>query len=166
MVEGSSQGSSVRVLFLCVHNSGRSQMAEALLRHLAPNSHTAESAGFEPRELLPDAVRAMNLLGIDISDARSKAVFDLYRAGRIFDYVITVCDEATAAQCPIFPGVCERVYWTIPDPGAVEGTDAERLRQVVKIRDEIKGHIETWLADSATGIPARFGQAQPEPHKG
>ena len=137
----------LRVLFVCVHNSARSQMAEALLRQLAGELVTVESAGFEPRPVLPEAVEAMKLMGIDISQAQTKAVFDLYRAGRIFDYVISVCDEATAERCPIFPGVCKRLNWTFADPSAVEGTPAQRLDFAIGIRDRIKTRIEDWLAE-------------------
>jgi arsenate reductase (thioredoxin) len=137
----------IRVLFLCVHNSARSQMAEALLRHLAGVRFTVESAGFEPRPVLAEAVQAMKQLGLDISDAQTKAVFDLYRAGRIFDYVISVCDEATAERCPIFPGVCKRLHWTFADPSNVDGTPAERLEFAVEVRDRIKSRIESWLAE-------------------
>ena len=155
------------MLFVCVHNAARSQLAEALLRHLAPDSCVVESAGFEPLPVLPDAVRAMSLLGLDISGASSKALFDLYRAGRIFDYVITVCDEATAERCPIFPGVCERVHWNFADPSATEGTDAERLRQVVQSRDQIKLRLEAWLAEKrATGLLPRLGTSHQDQRKG
>ena len=122
-------------------------MAEALLRRLGSDRFTVESAGFEPRPILAEAVRAMKLLGIDISDAQTKAVFDLYRVGRIFDYVISVCDEATAERCPIFPGVCKRLHWTFADPSAVEGSPAERLDFAVGVRDSIKTRIEGWLAE-------------------
>lgn len=160
MAEADTEIPKVRVLFLCVHNSARSQMAEALLRALAPDSCTVESAGFEPRSVLPEAVTAMKLAGIDIAGAQPKAVFDLYRAGRIYDFVITVCDEATAEQCPIFPGVCERVHWTFPDPSATRGTEAERLAQVVQIRDAIEACIEEWLEQkNATGMLPRFHAA-------
>jgi arsenate reductase len=167
MAEEVSEKPRVRVLFLCVHNAARSQMAEALLRRLAPDSCDVESAGFEPRPVLPEAVRAMSLLGIDISGVRSKAVFDLYRDGRIFDFVVTVCDEATAERCPIFPGVCERLHWNFADPSAAEGSDAERLQQVVQIRDEIKLRIEAWLAaKQTTGLLPRLGTSHQDPRKG
>jgi arsenate reductase (thioredoxin) len=137
----------LRVLFVCVHNSARSQMAEALLRQLAGERCTVESAGFEPGPVLPEAVQAMKLLGIDISQAQPKAVFDLYRAGRIFDYVISVCDQATAERCPIFPGVCKRLQWTFADPSAVDGTPAQRLEFALEVRDRIKSRIEGWFEE-------------------
>jgi arsenate reductase len=158
---------SVRVLFLCVHNSARSQMAEALLRHLGGGFYVVESAGFETRAVLPEAIAAMQLLNLDISQARSKTVFDLFREGRVYDYVITVCDEATAEQCPIFPGICERVHWTFPDPSEVTGTDEERLTQVVQIRDAIKDRIEAWVAEkNAVGLLPRFRGGPTENRRG
>ena len=131
-------------------------MAEALLRKVAGERFTVESAGFEPGSLLPEAVQAMKLLGVDISQAQPKAVFDLYRAGRIFDYVISVCDEAAAERCPIFPGVCKRLHWTFADPSAVDGTPSQRLEFAVGIRDRIKNRIEDWLAglESASREPS------------
>jgi arsenate reductase len=122
-------------------------MAEGLLRHLAGDSFHVESAGFEPRPLLPSAIRAMQLLGIDIAGAQSKTVFDLYRAGRTFDFVVTVCDESTAEQCPIFPGVCQRIHWSFPDPSAVLGSDEEKLQAAIEIRDQIRRRIEAWLEE-------------------
>jgi arsenate reductase len=88
----------------------------------------------------------MKTVGIDISSAESKAVFDLYRAGRIYDYVVTVCDEATAEHCPIFPGVCQRLHWTFPDPSEVAGTSDER-RVAADVRDLIKTRLEAWLKE-------------------
>jgi arsenate reductase len=122
-------------------------MAEALLRQLGGAAFQGESAGFEPRPVLPPAVAAMDAIGIDISGAQSKAVFDLYRAGRIFDYVVTVCDEATAEQCPIFPGVCQRLHWTFPDPSVATGTSDERTGIAADVRDLIKAKIEAWLKE-------------------
>ncbi|HEY6561788.1 MAG TPA: arsenate reductase ArsC [Polyangiaceae bacterium] len=137
----------LRVLFLCVHNSGRSQMAEALLRAIAGDRFTVESAGFEPRPVLPQAVEAMRLAGFDISDAKSKSVFALFREGRIYEYVITVCDEGTAERCPIFPGICQRIHWTFPDPSAAPGSDAERLAFTIEVREQIRACIERWLSE-------------------
>lgn len=139
-----------RVLFVCVHNSARSQMAEALLRKHASHWFEVESAGFEPGGVLPAAVSAMNQIGIDIGNATAKSVFDLYRAGRIYHYVVTVCDEATARQCPIF---CERLHWTFPDPSAAESDD-ERLAVAVAAREQIEARIRAWLAElETTGGP-------------
>jgi arsenate reductase (thioredoxin) len=154
-----SESHKARVLFLCVHNSGRSQMAEAFLRTLAGDLFDVESAGFEPRPVLPEVVQVMKLAGIDLSQARSKSVFELFRAGRMFDYVITVCDEATAERCPIFPGVCERIHWTFDDPSAIEGSQSHRLERVTKIRDQVRERLESWIEEKRTTGPLpRFGQ--------
>lgn len=146
--------SKLRVLFVCVHNSARSQMAEALLRKHAGHWFDVESAGFEPKSVLPAAIRALEEIGIDIREARAKSVFELYRAGRIYHYVITVCDEASAEQCPIFPGICERLHWPFPDPAA-GGWDAKRQRVAAEVRDQIDTRIRAWIQElEATGGPA------------
>jgi arsenate reductase len=143
----------LRVLFLCVHNSARSQMAEALLRNRADDWFEVESAGFEPSAVLPAAVTAMREIGTDISEAQAKSVFALYRAGRIYQYVITVCDEASAEQCPIFPGICERLHWPFADPSA-GASDAERLQIAATVRDQIDARIRDWLSElEAAGGP-------------
>lgn len=136
-----------RVLFVCVHNSARSQMAEAFLSHLCPDYFEAESAGFEPGRLNPVVVEAMQEVGIDISGKPTKAVFDLFKAGRMFNYVIAVCDAASAEQCPIFPGVNQRLNWSFPDPSSVQGTPEEKLAKTREVRDAIKVRIEQWCAE-------------------
>lgn len=129
-------------------------MAEALLRQLGGERFTVESAGFEPRPILAEVVQVMKQMGLDISQAQPKAVFDLYRAGRIFDYVISVCDEATAERCPIFPGVSKRLHWTFADPSAFDGTAEQRLEFAVGVRDGIKSRLEEWLAElEGRGLP-------------
>jgi arsenate reductase len=135
-----------RVLFLCVHNSARSQMAAAFLKQLGGDRYQVESAGFEPGKLNPLAVAAMRDVGIDISKNTTQSVFDLYRAGRLFDYVIGVCDASTE-RCPIFPGVTKRLDWSFADPSTFTGSDAERLKQTVTVRDEIRETIEKWVAE-------------------
>ena len=94
-----------RVLLVCIHNSGRSQVAEALLRQLGGDRFEAESAGFEPGNLNPIVVTALKEIGIDISQAKTKSVFDLFKQGRLYQYVVTVCDESSSERCPIFPGL-------------------------------------------------------------
>src|SRR3990172_8793357 len=101
----------IRVLFVCEHNSARSQMAEALLKKLGGDRFMVESAGFEAGVLNPMAARAMADMGIDISKNTTKRVFDLYRQGRLYKYVITVCDEAGGGKCPVFPGVAKTINW-------------------------------------------------------
>jgi arsenate reductase len=137
----------VKVLYVCIHNSARSQMAEAWLNHLCGEAIEAESAGLEPGVLNPLAVEVMQEVGIDISGKKTQGVFDLFKAGRLFNYVITVCDGASAERCPIFVGVTKRVHWSFPDPSAVTGTQEEKLEQVRKIRDEIREQVEAWCGE-------------------
>jgi arsenate reductase len=136
-----------RVLFVCVHNSARSQMAEAFLNYLAGDRFEAQSAGLEPGKLNQDVVAVMKEIGFDISQNRTKSVFDLYKQGVLFDYAITVCDQASAEKCPIFPGITKRLHWGFPDPSSVEGTDAERLESVRGIRDQIRERIGQWVRE-------------------
>lgn len=134
-----------RVLFLCIHNSARSQMAAAFLNQIASDRFEAESAGLEPGNLNPLVVTAMKQVGIDISGKKTQSVFDLFKRGQRFQYVISVCDEASAERCPIFPGVTTRLNWNFADPSTFTGTDDERLRQVVVVRNEIRLKIEEWV---------------------
>jgi arsenate reductase len=134
-----------RVLFVCVHNAARSQMAEALLRKWAGDRFEVESAGLEAGTLNPLAVAVMREVGIDISAHRTKDVFELYRQGRIYRFVITVCDEASAERCPLFPGVTERLHWSLADPATFVGSWEEQLAQTRLVRDQIEQKIWTWL---------------------
>ena len=113
-----------KVLFLCTHNSARSQMAEGLLRHLASDSFEAASAGTEATRVRPEAIQAMSEESVDISGQESKTLQRYL--GEPFDYVITVCDDA-GESCPAFPGPAERLHWSLPDPSQAKGTDEERL---------------------------------------
>jgi arsenate reductase (thioredoxin) len=135
-----------RVLFVCVHNSARSQMAEELLRKAAGDRFEAESAGLEPGALNPYAVAALREEGIDISGKKTVSAFDLLKQGRYYSYVITVCDETSAETCPIFPGCRERFHWSFPDPSKFTGTDEEIMEQVREVRDSIKEKIAAWVA--------------------
>ena len=131
-----------KVLFLCTHNSARSQMPEGLLRHLAGGHFEVMSADTEATHIRPLAVKAMDELGIDISGQESKTL-ERY-LGEPFDYVVTVCDEANEA-CPTFPGARRRLHWSFEDPAQASGTEEERLRVFRTVRDEIKERIETKL---------------------
>jgi len=108
-----------KVLFICVHNSARSQMAAALLNESCGEFFEAESAGLEPGTLNPLAVEALQELGIDISHNKTQSVFEVWKSGKMFKYVITVCSEAETEGCPIFAGVTTRLHWPFPDPGPV-----------------------------------------------
>jgi arsenate reductase (thioredoxin) len=133
-----------RVLFICIHNSARSQMAEAWMNQICGGEFEARSAGLEPGTLNPLAVEAMGEVGIDISQKKTQRVFDVWTSGPVFTYVVTVCDESSAGKCPIFPGPSKRLHWSFPDPSRVTGTHAEKLAAVRKIRDEIRARIEMW----------------------
>lgn len=133
----------LKVLFICSQNAGRSQMAEAFLRRFAGDSFEVDSAGLEPAaEVHPLVQEVMAEEGIDLSAKKPKSVFDLFRQGRLFDYVIAVCDTATAEGCPVFPGLTQRWHWPFPDPGAVTGSREEQLAQVRAIRDMIREKVE------------------------
>jgi arsenate reductase len=134
-----------RVLFICVHNSGRSQMAEAFLSESAGDRFDVESAGLEPREINKLVIEVMEEMNIDISENTSDSIFDFYKEGRLYDFVISVCDESIESQCPIFPGITQRLHWPFPDPSSVVGSDEEKLSKVRKIRDDIHNRIMTWL---------------------
>src|SRR5580765_3552833 len=116
-----------RVLFICIHNSARSQMAEAFLNDICGDQFEAHSAGLEPGKLNPIVVEAMQEIGIDISQNQTKAVSDMLQSGKSFAYAITVCDETSAERCPIFPGDTTRLHCGFPDPSALQGTHEEKL---------------------------------------
>jgi arsenate reductase (thioredoxin) len=137
-----------KVLFICVHNSARSQMAAAWLNDICGDYFEADSAGLEPGQLNPLAVQVMDEVGIDISNNKTQAVFDVFKKGDLFTYVIAVCDESEAAGCPIFAGVTERLHWSFPDPSKLGGTQWERLEGTRKIRDDIRARIEAWCEET------------------
>ena len=134
------------VLFVCIHNSARSQMAEAFLNQICGQEFQAQSAGIEPGKLNPIVVEAMREIGIDISGKKTKSVSDMLMSGKRFDYVITVCDETSAERCPVFPGGTTRLHWGFPDPSAFGGNAEENLTNTREVRDAIKEKIEGWCA--------------------
>jgi arsenate reductase (thioredoxin) len=138
-----------KVLFVCIHNSARSQMAEAFLKHIAGDTFEVESAGFEPGKLNPLAIEVMQEIGIDISGNQTKSVFDLYKQGKRYDFVITVCDESQAQRCPVFPGTTatQRIHWGFDDPARFQGTWEEKLSKTRAVRDYINQKINSWLKE-------------------
>ena len=134
-----------KVLFVCVHNSARSQMAEAFLKQEAGDRFEVESAGLEPGKLNPIVVEVMKEVGIDISQNKTKSVFDFYKQGKQYDYVITVCDESQSGVCPVFPGKGERFHWGFDDPSSFKGTSEENMEKTREVRDKIKYRIIEWL---------------------
>lgn len=134
------------VLFVCIHNSARSQMAEEMLRKLAGSRFTVTSAGIEPGKLNPVVVEVLKEEGIDITGKATQSVSDLITAQRVFDYVITVCDETSAERCPVFPGRVQRLHWGFPDPSGFAGTLDEKRRQTRDVKEAIKARITAWLS--------------------
>ena len=141
-----------KVLFICVHNSARSQMAEALLNQMCGDVFEAQSAGLEPGTLNPLAVQVIREIGIDISGKETRGVSDVLKSRQRFDYVITVCDESSAEQCPIFPGLAARLHWNFPDPSKFKGTWEERLEQTREVRDAIQSKIEDFCQSSCRAV--------------
>jgi arsenate reductase (thioredoxin) len=132
---------TIKILFICLHNSGRSQIAEAYLKKFYGDYFEVESAGFEPlQEINPLVVRVMNEAGIDLSEKKPQNVFEFFKQGKIYEHVITVCHDIES-KCPIFPGITKRWHMPFPDPAAVEGTEEEKLSAVRKIRDMIKERL-------------------------
>ncbi|MCE2489514.1 MAG: arsenate reductase ArsC [Anaerolineae bacterium] len=132
------------VLILCTGNSARSQMAEGLLRHLARERVTVRSAGVAPSAVNPLAIRAMEQIGVDIRGQRSQHVNEFLQEP--FDTVITVCDHA-AESCPAFPGQVQRLHWSLPDPAAAPGDEAQRLAAFARVRDDLQRRLRAWLTE-------------------
>ena len=137
-------GERARVLFLCTHNSARSQMAEGMLRHLAGARFEVHSAGTEATHVRPLAIRTMDEIGIDISGQESKTLERYLEES--FDYVITVCDDANEA-CPFFPGAANRLHWSFEDPSRARGSEEEQLAVFRSVRDRIKDRVQAELVN-------------------
>ena len=143
-----------KVLFICVHNSARSQMAAALLNNECGEFFEAQSAGLEPGTINPLAVEALHELGIDISNNKTQRVFDVWKSGQIFQFVVTVCSEADAEGCPIFPAVARRFHWPFDDPSKFTGTHQERLERTRRVRDQIRARIESFCEEHCVASKA------------
>jgi len=143
-----------KVLFICVHNSARSQMAASLMNKLCGEFFEAKSAGLEPGSVNPLAVEALKELDIDISQNKTQAVSDVWKSGELFKYVVTVCGEAEAQGCPIFAGVTTRLYWPFNDPSKFTGTHEERLQRTRKVRDQIRAKIESFCEEQCVAHQA------------
>lgn len=136
-----------RVMFVCIHNSGRSQMGEAFLRAYAGDRFEVHSAGIETGMLNPLVVKSMEEIGISMEGHFAKRAIDYVGRGEHFDYVITVCDESNAERCPMFPGKHERIHWSFPDPSAITARplpDEEKLALIAPIRDAIGERVRLW----------------------
>jgi len=139
----------INVLFVCIHNSARSQMAQTFLNELGNGKFHAESAGIEPGKLNPNVVAVMQEIGIDISNNPVTGVFDLLKAGKTFDAVITVCDAANGERCPVFPGKTKRLAWFFTDPSSFTGTLEEKLEGTRKVRGEIRKKIAAFVEEAS-----------------
>ncbi|TGE38754.1 arsenate reductase ArsC [Desulfosporosinus fructosivorans] len=137
--------SKVKVLFICIHNSARSQMAEEFLRLFGGEKFEAESAGFEATEINPLVVRAMKEEGVDLTGKRTQSVFNLYNEKKFFGYVITVCNKAKESDCPIFPGNPTRIHWDLENPEDFIGTEEEKMEMVRELRDKIKQMVQQFI---------------------
>src|SRR5688572_11456384 len=137
----------IKVLFLCVHNSARSQMAEAYLKKFGGERFHVESAGLEPGRLNPLAIEVMKEDAIDISNNPTNDVFEFFKQGKIFHYVVTVCDAEASERCPIFPGLNKKINWAFEDSSKFEGTHQEKLEQTRIIRDKIKQAVQDFVSD-------------------
>lgn len=142
-----------KILFICVHNSARSQMAEAFVNQLCGQEFEAQSAGLEPGKINPIVVEALQEIGINIAGKPTQSVDDVLRSGQLFSHVVTVCSEAEAEGCPYFPGVAQRLHWPFPDPSKLTGPDAEKLARVREIRDQIRRKIEAFCEEQCP-VPA------------
>ena len=141
----------LKVLFICVHNTARSQIAEAYLRQLGGDLFEVESGGLTPGRLNPYVVQVMAEDGIDISHKVPQSVYDLYKAGRTYSYVITVCSREAEEGCPVFPGPLRRLSWPFPDPSKFEGTEEEILTKTREVRNVIKEEIRQFLEHYRSG---------------
>lgn len=139
-----------RVLFVCVHNSARSQMAEAFLKKYGNDCFEVESAGLEPGMLNPLAIKVMKEVGIDISQNKTKSAFDFYKQEKQYDYVIAVCSQSEGKACPVFPGKSRKLYWNFDDPSSFAGTQQERLQKTREVRDRILETIQEWMKNFKT----------------
>jgi len=135
----------IKVLFLCIHNSARSQMAEAYLKKFGGDKFFVESAGLEAGTLNPFAVEVMREEGIDISLNKTKSVFDFSKEGRTYNYVVTVCDAASSDRCPFFPGLHEKINWSFEDPSAFAGSQQEKVDATRMVRDKIKDAVRDFI---------------------
>jgi arsenate reductase len=137
-----------KILFVCIHNSARSQMAEAFLNRYGGEAFIAESAGIEPGILNPNVVKVMQEIGVDISKNGTQGVFDLFKQGKLYQAVIPDCDAASAESCPIFPGMVKRLGWSFADPSSFKGTPEEILEATRKVRDEIKDVVIAFIEEA------------------
>ena len=135
-----------KVLFICIHNSARSQIAEALLKKYGDDKFQVESGGFEPGKINPYVIKVLqNEEQIDISKNSADSLFDMLKQGKLFNYIITVCDEGSAQRCPIFPGMSYRIHWSFENPSTFTGSDEEIYEKVKEVYKQIKKEVLTFI---------------------
>jgi arsenate reductase (thioredoxin) len=137
----------ISVLFMCLHNSIRSPIAEGWLKHLHGDEFEVQSAGLEPRPLSPVTVALMQEVGVDLRGKQPQRVFDLVRQGALFSYAITLCDRSDADRRPYFPGFCKRIYWDFPNSSGISGREEELAEKISSIRDAVRIKIEEWYQE-------------------
>ena len=135
----------MNILCVCIHNSARSQIAEAFLDNSSKNI-SAMSAGLEPGELNLLVVKSMQNIGIDISKNKTKSVDRILKKMIKFDFIIFVCTESQAESCPAIPYECRKIYWSIDDPSTLKGSNSIKLKKIDKIRDQIKSKVKDFIA--------------------
>lgn len=139
--------SKIKVLILCVHNSARSQMAEAYLQKFGGENFHIESVGLEPGNLNHLAIEVMKEEGIDILQNPTNDVFEFFKQGKIFQYVVTVCDKKASDRCPVFPGLTKIINWSFEDPSQFEGSGEEKLGATRSVRDKIKDAVRQFIKE-------------------
>jgi arsenate reductase (thioredoxin) len=137
----------IEVLFICIHNSARSQMAEAFLNILGKNKFIAKSAGLVPGKLNSYVVEVMKEINIDISNNQTKSIADFIKAKKEFDYVVAVCDSLSKNLCPTFSNATKVLHWDIQDPSTLSNSKEENLQTIRNIRDEIRSRVENFIKD-------------------
>ena len=142
-----SDTNKIKVLFICVRNSGRSQIAEAYLKKIGGDRFEVESAGYKPEPINDLVLKVMAEDGFDLSDKKPQSAWDLFKEGRLYKYVITVCDRAHEEECPIFPRPYVQLHWPYPDPESFTGTQEEKLEQTRNLRDLIRKRVEQFVED-------------------
>lgn len=137
----------LKVLFVCIHNSARSQMAEAFLNELGQGLFHAESAGIEAGSLNPFVVKVMQEIDYDLSDNETNSVFDFFKEGRVYTFVVKVCDETSGQRCPVFPSALREFNWSITDPSTFSGSEIEILAQTRQVRDELRLKVLAFIEE-------------------
>lgn len=145
-----SSDNKIKVLFVCVHNSGRSQIAEAYLKKIGGDRFEVESAGYKPTNLHPLVQKVMEEDGFDLSGNKTQSAWDLFKEGRLFKYVITVCDRAHEEECPLFPKPFVQLNWPYSDPESFIGTEEEKLEQARILRNSIKENVEKFVEETTS----------------